>query len=135
MKKIKIQKPTEVETSLKYNCPNCGLSHWIFLREAKTKNYRIVCDCGIVFKPKQISNIKILYKSKEPKKLEDSSKSQKQIPQAILVKCCKILVDHGFSEKESRDLLCKAYSKIESDNISELIKTSLKLFGELNVKL
>lgn len=129
MKIKKSQKPTDIEASLKYICPQCFLSHWIFLREARIKNYKIVCDCGTILKPKRISELDIVYAKKE-------SKSSPSIPDHILNKCSRILVDHGFSRAESLEFINKAYDTTKSTDISDLIKTSIKLFGESkNVKL
>lgn len=127
MKKKKSQKPTEIEASLKYICPDCQLSHWIFLKEARVKNYKIVCDCGTIFVPKQISRLKVLYKNRLPKQKTTLSKN-------TLSKCSKILIDHGFSKTEAIEFLNKAYGEIKTENIADLIKTSIKLFGDLNVK-
>jgi hypothetical protein len=123
-KKLISQKPTELDVSLKYCCPQCKLDHWLFLREAQTKNYKVVCECGAVFKPKRISKLRILYN-------KHRSKSQAQeLPFDIIDKCVKILVDYGFDAKESKANLEKAYRQTNLSDIASLVKTAIKLFGE-----
>lgn len=118
------QKPTELDVSLKYCCPQCKLDHWLFLREAQTKNYKIVCECGLVFKPKRVRKLCIVYgkRSSKPKAQE--------LPLDILDKCVKILVDYGFDAKESKANLKKAYKQTNLTDIASLVKTAIKLFGE-----
>jgi hypothetical protein len=77
MKKTwKNQKPTEIDCNLRYICPkkNCKLDHWISLRESKTENFIIVCDCGEVFSVKPVVKIKIIYK-----KIEDNNQKTQDI--------------------------------------------------------
>lgn len=126
-KKLISQKPTELDVSLKYSCPDCNLDHWLFLREAQTKNYRVVCECGATFKPKRISKLHILYK-------RDRSKPSKQkLPVDIIDKCVQILSNYGFDAKESKSILEKAYEQTNLTDIPSLVKTAIKLFGETNV--
>ena len=132
MKKIKIQKPIDTDVSLKYNCPTCNLEHWLFLREAQTKNYRVVCDCGTVFKPKRVNRIKILYASLDKPKEIVEEKSD--IPVDVLDQSVKILCDHGFSKRESVDLVKRAFSVEHSLSVISLVKTAIKLFGETHEK-
>lgn len=63
MKKTKIKnlKPIEIDLHLKYQCPQCNTYHWLSQSEAKTENFKIVCDCSSVLMPKKISRIKIKY--------------------------------------------------------------------------
>ena len=60
-KKVQSQKPIEHDIHLKYKCPTCDQHHWLAFREAKTKNFKVVCDCNTVFKVKRISAFKIKY--------------------------------------------------------------------------
>lgn len=129
MKTIKIlknQKPTELDVSLKYSCPNCKLDHWLFLREAKTKNYRVVCDCGTVFKPQRIDKLVIKYHKSLPIKSTD------ELSVDTLNECVRILGKYGFEHKQSITMLKKAYIESHSTDISTLIKIAIKLFGESN---
>ena len=120
-KKIKNQKPVSVDVSLKYRCPNtdCNNEHWLFLLEAQTKNFKIVCECGTVFKPKRIDNIKILYAKKI--KTQDPDK----IRESVISKAVPSLTSLGFSKEESLDLINKAYDKQPTDDLSFLIKNTL----------
>lgn len=122
------QKPIEYDMHLKYRCPNesCEQIHWITLLEAKTINFKIVCYCGYVFKPKTISNIKIKYKTK-PIKLTNT---EQQIHQDILDKVSSILIGYGFTKSESEDLIKKSYSKNPTEDSAILVKQCLLLLGE-----
>lgn len=114
MKTKKNLKPISIDLHLKYRCPNkeCYIIHWLSLDEVKTKRFKVVCDCGLIFEPKNILKIKIAY--------DDSNKKLKQnITIAIVEDCVRILSDYGFMEHESKSLVQKAYSKIEyTDNVS-----------------
>lgn len=74
-KKIKNQKPISLDVHLKYRCPNhnCGYEHWLSLLETQTQNFKIVCECGSVFKPKRINKIKVIYKDNK-KKIHETKK-------------------------------------------------------------
>jgi hypothetical protein len=130
---LKSQKPIETDASFKYKCPSedCENEHWIFLRQAQVKNFKIVCDCGLVFKPKQIKNIKIIYEkpTKKRKKIEDIDDG---IPVDVLNQCAKILSGYGFDLNESKELIKKSYSSCKTNDIGSLIKNTLKSFGEKN---
>jgi len=140
---LKSQKPIEIDGHLKYRCPkNCGFYHWLSLKEAQTKNFKVVCDCGFVFKPKTILKIKICYSKKpteinkrlicpEPIVLEDQHKIQKPPPDTQN-KCIKLLCGYGFSKTESIELVQKAFEKQQITEPLELIKYIIKNIGELN---
>ena len=77
MKKKKIvkrQKPIEHDIHLKYKCPTCDQHHWLAFREAKTKNFKVVCSCKTTFSPVQINKFK-----NEQKKLEETNKKYKSL--------------------------------------------------------
>jgi hypothetical protein len=146
--KTKNLKPIEIDAQFKYMCPQstCGYCHWISIKEAQTKNFKIVCDCGYVFKPKRIQKIKILYDKPVIKQLDTSvvktvvesveAKTplvvKQFIPDTLLNKCSKTLIGYGFTEQESKKLLSSAYTDNPTENIGELIKFALKKVGELN---
>lgn len=126
VKKItKNLKPTEIDAHVRYVCPNvdCGFDHWISLKESQTKNFIIVCDCGLKIKPKTVKTIKIIYR--------DQIKKQKvkELPQEILEKCLKIMFDFGFVESESEPLLKVAYNTSETDDPMELVKKAIASIG------
>lgn len=127
-KKIKSQKPISLDVHLKYRCPNsnCGYEHWLSLLEAQTINFKIVCDCGAVFKPKRVKNIKILYENKKAQKPEQQQqKESEKIPDDLLDKSVPSLIDFGFTKEESIEFLNKAYTKHPTNDISLLIKNAL----------
>lgn len=119
-KKIKNQKPISVDVSLKYRCPNtdCNNEHWLFLLEAQTKNFKIVCECGTVFKPKRINDLKIVYE----KKAKTGTPNKKD---SLIEKAVPSLVDLGFATQEAKELLHQAYIKYPTDDLSLLIKNTL----------
>jgi Holliday junction resolvasome RuvABC DNA-binding subunit len=149
MKKIRKKnlKPIDIDAHFKYVCPNvdCGNIHWLSLLEAKTNNFKIVCYCGTVSKPRTIKKIKIEYVEIEYPKIdinnniknkEDSSQESKQeLPLDLLQKCVKTLVAYGFTEQESNTLIHYSFNQNPTQNISDLIKLALQNIGELeNVK-
>lgn len=132
MTKQKKQKPIQIDAHLKYKCPNdsCGFTHWLTLNECKTKNFKVVCDCGVVFKPKLIFDLKVVYvKSKPQNQLKEETKKH-IIPE--MVECCsKLLINYGFSKNEALSLIDKAYSKNPTDSPSTLMKYILENLGEI----
>lgn len=139
MKQKKNQKPTKVEANFRYLCPNpdCGLIHWISLKEAKTKNFKIVCDCDTIFQPKQISKIKIIYKKYDDKKTIDNTTQplpiieKTKISIDLLNKCVTILIGYGFTETESIRVINKAFDENQITDHKLLIKYILSHIGEL----
>jgi hypothetical protein len=140
---MKVLKPIEIDASFLYRCPSetCGITHWLYLREVKTKNFKVVCYCGTVFKPKTITDIDINYTDKpqiaEPSKDNNASiegnKSNISIPIDLLEKCVTILVQYGFKVQEAKDMLCKTYISNQIDNPIKLIELSLKSLEIKNV--
>ena len=136
----KNQKPVSYEMHLKYICPgkHCDFIHWISINQAKTKNYKIVCDCGNVFKPKRIRSIKIKYAIEEIKNIKTnpsiSADKEESINTDMLNKCIKILINYGFTDIEARDYIISAYSINPTNNIIQLIKFTLEQIGENNGK-
>ena len=137
MKTIKKSlKPISLDAHFKYKCPNseCTVEHWLSLNETRTKNFKVVCDCGTVFSPKRISKIKILYRTtkKPPKTIESKATVETEspkIPVELLEKSAKILSIYGFTDKEARDLLSKSYDKCQTIDIGSLVKFTLETFG------
>lgn len=137
---MKLEKPIKTDASFLYICPNdnCRIEHWVYLREAQTKNFKVVCYCGTVFKVKQIQNIHINYLTidNNVQKIPENiicDKPQVVVPLDIEEKCVKILTEYGFTEIESKDILNKAYQKCATDSPIELIKLSLQLLEINNV--
>lgn len=116
----KHQKPIDADIHFKYKCPdvNCSCLHWLSLKETQTKNFKIVCDCGLVFKPKQIQKIKVLYSK--------SIKKTKTIPAELLEKTIKILTKYGFTSNEITHLCTTHYTKSNSETPEALVKYILQ---------
>lgn len=133
--KKKNQKPTKIDAHFRYVCPNpdCVYDHWISLKETQTKNFKIVCDCNTVFKPKQILKLKILYKTQPQKKITKQPKIVKQpkITLALSNKCVKILTGYGFTEQESVILTNNGFVKNPCDDPTILVKYILQNIGDL----
>jgi hypothetical protein len=130
---LKSQKPIEVDASFKYKCPseNCDNEHWLFIRQTQVKNFKIVCECGLVFKPKQIKNIKIIYE-KPTKKRKASEDIVDSISVDLLNQCAKVLSGYGFDLDESKELIKQSYDSCKTNDVGSLIKNALKSFGEKN---
>jgi len=142
MKKHKNLKPIDAEVSLIYICPSCNDQHWLFLREAKTKGFRIACGCGDILFPKLVSGIKIVYqetlkrkinieKEIEPsrKATETSSNIREDInilTDEVLEECCKTLFHFGFSKKEAEESIKSAHMILNTTDIKTLVKYVLK---------
>lgn len=138
----KNQKPIEIDAHFKYKCPdhNCGYNHWLSLKEVKTKNFKVVCDCGLVFKPKQIKKINIVYveitTNPQPENQEITQiqvVEKPKIPVDLQNNCVKLLVDYGFTEQEALDLVIKGFDKNPVSSGSLLVKYILQNLEELNV--
>lgn len=144
--KKKILKPIEIDAHLKYRCPNskCGYEHWINLIESQTKNFKIVCYCGDILRPKQVKNIKVKYVLK-PKPITTNIVKQEQelvkepepevenpISERLLLICSKTLTDYGFTKKEAFDLLKQSYIQNPTEQPLELINNTLLLIGKIN---
>lgn len=130
MKTVKSsQKPIEYNISFRYICPNtdCNYDHWIFLREAQTKGFKIVCECNTVFKVKTIDNIKILYsKTKTKNKINQENGSSDIVPIDTMQSCVTILEGYGFEKTEAKKLIYKVYSQIQDKTPLNIIKNALK---------
>jgi uncharacterized protein YbcC (UPF0753/DUF2309 family) len=136
--KKKNQKPIEIDAHFKYRCPksNCGFDHWLSLKECQTKDFKIVCDCGFVFKPKKISKIKIVYSDiklvdnkEQPAKIIEKPK----IPVDFKNDCGKLLISYGFTKEEAISLCEKAFEKNPVNSSGLLIKYILQNLEQLNV--
>lgn len=137
----KNQKPIEIDAHFKYRCPqsSCGFDHWLSLKQCQTKGFKVVCDCGYVFKPKRISKIKIVYadiqlipKTEKPPETEKTIEKPK-IPVDFKNSCVKLLVSYGFTKDESVSLCEKAFEKNPVTSSGLLIKYILQNLEELNV--
>ena len=131
--KIKNQKPIELDVHLKYLCSNnkCGYCHWLSLSETKTKNFKVVCECGQIFKPKLINTIKILYnKTRTPVVNRETIVKTTTVPLDLYRKCATILTGYGFSESETLNLVTDAYITNNTSDAKVLIKYILQNLEE-----
>lgn len=125
--KKKSQKPIEINAYFKYACSkqSCSYQHWISIAEAKTKNFKIVCDCGSIIRPKRIKSIKIAY-------VESLKKNNSpQLDDAVVREYTEVLCGYGFTSDESIKLINIAYSKLPNGSKREIIKLALTSTGEL----
>ena len=132
------QKPIELEVSFKYICPNsnCDISHWLFLREAKTKNFKVVCECGTTFKPQRVKNIQVVYsKPRTFKNKVDNQTNSDKICNSdhIISRAVGMMKSLGYSEKESLSFVNAACAIAEYNDPKILVKTAISNFGEKNV--
>ena len=138
--KLKSLKPIDIDTHLKYRCPDtdCDIDHWLSLKECQTKGFRIVCDCGNVFKPKRIESLNIKYAKARPIEINHEESSKVLSPQTETLpvdtqnKCAKLLIGYGFTKEESLDLIDKGFQKTALTDAKLLIRYIIQNFGEFN---
>ena len=138
----KNQKPIEIDAHFRYKCPSpkCGYDHWLSLKETQTKNFKVVCDCGKIFKPKRIKKIKLLFEKTTIIKASNIVSEQiSDKPKIITVpvdmknSCARLLIGYGFTKDEAFLLIEKAYVKHPVTSGSLLVKYILQNLEELNV--
>jgi hypothetical protein len=134
----KNQKPTDVEVHIKYICPNkkCKFDHWISLKEAQTKNFKIVCDCSIVFSPKPIQKITIKYKRFKKKSIipqDPAPITEYVIPEDLLSKSSKIMQTFGFKKPEADQMITEFFKNNPIYDFKQLVQNTLAFNGEKNV--
>lgn len=132
--KKKILKPIDLDCHFKYRCENnsCGFDHWLSLKQVKTKNFKLVCDCGCVYTPKRIDKIKVLYHNRNTIKQNKQPKNISKIPIDLHDKVGKILSGYGFTDSECSMLANVGYSKNPTDDLGSLVKYIIQNLGELN---
>lgn len=127
-------KPVECDAHLKYICPACHNEHWISLLEASTKNFKIVCDCGTIFRVKRVLDLKLRYQKvktvSSPKKTNINIKTNTTAQQAIT-----IIQNYGFTKDEAEDLIVKCYDPNKNYCVSDLVKEALKTMRVNNESL
>lgn len=135
--KKKNQKPIEIDVSFKYNCPNkiCEITHWLFLRQAQTQNFKVVCECGTVFKPKQVKTVQIVYTSSESvKKVFDSSKSCDTVETVseCVRRATNIMVSLGYQKDKILESLKKVQQSEKIDDYKILVKKAISKLGGID---
>jgi hypothetical protein len=124
-------KPCDIDVHFKYKCsnPDCGAEHWLLLKEAKTKFFKIVCECGNIYIPKRVSKLTIRYAGDKKKKHIDT---EQKLSKETLKKGIQTLKKYGFDDAESEELIQQAFEKSKSTETGQLIKLALQLFGDNN---
>jgi len=126
MKKIKNLKPIDVVADLKYRCPNCSIDHWVSLKESRTSNFLIVCDCDTIIKPKRIKTIIVQYVVDSQNKNPPEKKIEKQnTDQNIIDQANQILKTYGFTSSESNEIIEKYTLEEKYDSVKSLIEKIL----------
>ena len=137
------QKPIDYDIHIKYKCPKCSQEHWLSYLQSSTKNFKVVCSCGLLFRVKRVIGFDLRYKKKsKPVKSEQLSESVKIEPENIvkpepvkivpkppvdlIEKAVKILVGYGFTENEADELLIKSYENNPVNDLTSLIKQTLE---------
>lgn len=141
----KNQKPIEHDIHLKYICQQCGIPHWLSFKEAQTKNFKIVCDCGDVFTVKRVKAFKIKYYddavAKSPSiqkpvvlpQTPISTPLSNTISPNLLEQTVKALLSYGFTSDEAADLVTKSYNANPNNDIVSLVKQTLESLRNKNV--
>ena len=133
----KRQKPKEYDLHLKYSCPDCGCDHWLSLLEASTTNFKVVCDCAVVFRVKKVAGIKLLYdRALKQARQKTIAPQTSDIESNILVKqAIEVITNYGFTSKEAKDLVIKCYDASKNYSVSDLVKQALELIKVKNESL
>ena len=140
MKTINL-KPIEYDVHFKFLCPNssCCYPHWLSLKEASLKDFKVVCECGTVFSVKQIERIKIKYgdspikkrdvfAEKEIVQQEPLPEQQIESPENTVIKAKNILLHYGFTQFEADEMISKTLKENPGiDDYMVLVKYSLFL--------
>ena len=128
-------KPVNYDLYLEYHCPDCGISHWLTLRESQTKGFKVVCVCDCVFGVKRINDIYIKYaRKKSDIKPEAKDNSTKDLldKDNLYRKCIATLSQYSFSEEEIGDIVKNTIDSDESSAIVDIVKACITKFGEKN---
>ena len=129
----KKQKPIEHDIHLKYLCKKCGTPHWLSFKEASTKNFKIVCDCGYIFGVRRVSDFSIKYFTTKINPSNSTIKNNNIIPQDLLTKTVGVLVSYGFTTSEAQTLIMESYIKYPNNDIKSLVKQVLESLRGKNV--
>jgi hypothetical protein len=122
-------KPIDYDVHFIYECTECQIKHWLSLKESQTPNFKIVCDCGSIYKPKPIEGIKIIYVQLQNKHPTQKVSSKKSIPANLKTNAAHILSQYGFSESEAISLIEKSFEETQEIDCVKLIKYCLSNFG------
>lgn len=135
-KKIqKNQKPTNLDIHFKYSCPNteCYEEHWFSINQIRSSKLRVVCDCGVVFQPKPIKKIKVVYKKTSSiKNVDKPDQPDTTIVSEPAKKATKIIVGLGYSTKEARQMVSSVQRDTSISNYMDLVKLAISNIGGLH---
>lgn len=127
-------KPVECDAHLKYICPECHNEHWISLLEASTKNFKIVCDCGTIFRVKRVLDLKLRYQ--KTKTISNTKKPNIDITTNSTAKQAIVIIqNYGFTKNEAEELIVKCYDPNKNYCVSDLVKEALKTMRVNNESL
>lgn len=156
----KLQKPIDADIHLKYRCKKCGMDHWLSFKEASTKDFKVVCGCGVVFKVKRLSGFKFKYKKyivpkvvatqeqvqstqnvdppkqvvqavvEQPQPVFQTPVQNRTIPAELLDKSVKLLLSYGFTKTEATKLVTDTYFAVPVDDYATLVKYTLQSIGD-----
>lgn len=140
-KKTESIEPCGIDLHLKYLCNKCHNEMWLSLHEVRIEGFICVCDtCHKKFKTRTIGKITINYlndfqKQRMSKQKEAGNTApEKNILQPnIKSRAVNSLVKFGFTKDEAGIMVMEAFEKKLSNDVSILVKTSLKSCGEQNV--
>jgi DNA-directed RNA polymerase subunit RPC12/RpoP len=128
--KKKLQKPIDQDIHLKYRCQKCSQEHWLSYKEASTIQFKIVCDCGEVFRVKRVIGFELKFKNQKSKQnkptADNAVKEPEKTPIDLLEKSVILLVGYGFTKKESIDLINASYTKNPVNDFALLVKQTLE---------
>jgi len=132
--KQKRLRPIDQDVHLKYRCPKCSSDHWISMKEAQTKGYRIVCDCNEILRVKLVEKNEIIYSQTQKKSslAAETEEKKETIPLDLLTQSCTILLGYGFDISEAEKLIVSTFDRTPTYICVDLIKQALKNFGEKN---
>ena len=135
---MKRVKPAKYDIHFEYVCPAlCGNKHWLSLRESQQKHFRVVCDCGEVFKLKTIEGITINFEPKTDSPIINNPIQETIITddlplpdetvnfQIFMEECVGMLCSFGFDKKEAKELLEKSYLHKPTKDSTQLVKQTL----------
>lgn len=133
------QKPIDYDIHIKYKCPKCDQEHWLSYLQASTKNFKVVCPCGLLFKVKRVVGFDLKYNNKKKKIIQKPLESEQNNPIApepvkviatppvdLIDRSVKILVGYGFTKDEAESLLIKSYEDNPVNDLTSLVKQTLE---------
>jgi Holliday junction resolvasome RuvABC DNA-binding subunit len=96
-----------------------------------SKNFKVVCECGVVFKTKRIKILKTVYdKTKKIKNPMDERKSCDTVDESPVVsRAINMMTNLGYTSKESSQYVSEAYLQSKTEDASFLVKKAISKIG------